>query len=54
MLWTDKMNKIVIYHTPFVIDQITRILYNSVKDLIAKVEYVKQDSDERLKKLFDM
>ena len=52
-IFTEKMEKIVIYHTPFVIDQITKILYNSVKGFMQKVEYVRKDSDERIERIFN-
>jgi hypothetical protein len=53
-LYFDKMDKIVIYHTPNIIDSITRLLYNYVKDMLDKVEYVKEDSETRIKILFDI
>lgn len=53
-VFTEKMSKLVVYHTPSIVEQITRILYNSVKDLLHKVEYVKTDSDARIAQLFNL
>lgn len=54
MIFTEKMTKIVIYHTPFIIDQINKLLYNSIRTFVDKVEYVKKDSDLRINKLFNI
>lgn len=51
-IFTEKLSKLVIYHTPFIIDQITRLLYHSVKSFIHKIEYVKDTSDTRIAELF--
>lgn len=51
-IFTDKLSKLVIYNTPFIIDQITRLLYNSVKTFLHKTEYVKEKSEERISQLF--
>jgi len=51
-IFTEKLSKLVVYHTPFIIDQITRMLYNSVKTFIHKAEYVSKDnSEERISQL---
>lgn len=52
--FTDKMSKMVVYYTPNIIDQLTKILYKSIKDVIPKVEYCHKESEERIKVLFDM
>lgn len=54
LIFTERMSKIVVYHTPFIIDQITKILYNSVRTFIHKVEYVRENSDERIAQLFNL
>ena len=51
-IFTEKLGKLIIYHTPFIIDQITGLLYNSVKTFLHKTEYVKDKSDERITQLF--
>lgn len=51
-IFTEKLNKLVLYHTPFIIDQITGLLYNSIKPFIHKTEYVKEKSEERISQLF--
>jgi hypothetical protein len=51
-LFTEKLNKLVIYHTPFVIDQVTVMLYQSIKPFLNKIEYVKEKSEERIAQLF--
>ena len=51
-IFTDNLNKLVIYHTPFIIDQVTVMLYNSVKPFLHKIEYVKEKSEVRLSQLF--
>lgn len=48
-----KTSKIVVYHTPNVIQQITCILYPIIGEHISIVEYVYKDSDTRIQKLFD-
>lgn len=53
-LLTDNMEKLVVYHTPHVIDQITRLLYSSVKPLLHKVEYVREESESRINNLFNI
>jgi hypothetical protein len=53
-IFTDKMTKLVVYNTPGFIDQITMMLYSSVKDILKKVEYVKSESDERISTLFNL
>lgn len=52
--FTEKMSKMVVYHTPNIVDQLTKLLYNSIKDVIHKVEYCHKESEERIKVLFDM
>ena len=51
-IFTEKLSKLVIYNTPFIIDQITRLLYQSVKTFIHKTEYVREKSEERIAALF--
>lgn len=54
-VFTEKMSKLVVYHTPNIIEQMTRLLYSSVKHLLHKVEYVKSsDSDARIAILFNL
>ena len=50
-IFTEKLSKLVIYNTPFIIDQITRLLYNTVKSFLHKTEYVKEHSEERISQL---
>jgi hypothetical protein len=52
--FTDKMGKLFVYHTPSIVDQVNRLLYSSIKDILPKVEYFYKDSDEKIKVLFDM
>jgi len=53
-VFTGKLVKMVIYNTPSFIDKITRMLYNSIKDILPKVEYYyKEDSDQQISKLFN-
>ena len=51
-IFSEKLNKLILYHTPFIIDQITGLLYNSIKPFLHKIEYVKEKSDERISQLF--
>lgn len=53
-IFTERMTKLVVYHTPNIIPQITNILYSSVKDILYKVEYVKEDSEKRIAALFQL
>ena len=52
--FTGQMTKLVIYHTPSVINNIRQLLYNSIKDIVDKVEYCYKDSDVEIAKLFDI
>jgi hypothetical protein len=52
--FTGKMTRLVIYHTPSVINNIRQLLYNSIKDIVDKVEYFYKDSDTHIAKLFDI
>ena len=52
--FTGQMTKLVIYHTPSVISNIRQLLYNSIKDIVDKVEYCYKDSDAKIAKLFDI
>lgn len=49
--YLNKMNRIIIYYTPRFIDSITQLLYASVKDILHKVVYVKESSEEDIQKL---
>jgi hypothetical protein len=49
--YLKKMNKIIIYYTPRFIDNITQLLYASVKDILHKVVYVKESSEQDIRKL---
>ena len=51
-LFTDKLGKLVIYHTPFIIDQVTAMLYHTIKPFLHRIEYVKEKSEERIAQLF--
>ncbi len=51
-IFTEKLSKLVIYNTPSIINQITPLLYHSVKPILHKIEYVKEKSDERIAALF--
>jgi len=54
-VFNEKMSKVVIYHTPFVIDQIAKMLYSSVKDFLDRVEMVRgPESEQRISQLFDL
>lgn len=53
-LLTDKMSKLVIYNTPHLLDQITSVLYSSVKAVLPKTEYYYKDSQTRINRLFDI
>ena len=50
---TNKMTSMNVYHTPNVIEQITKLLYNSIKHL-AKITkfYKKNESDNMIQELF--
>ena len=48
----QNISKFVIYHTPNVIQQMTRILHPCIRDYISIVEYVYEDSDDRIQTLF--
>lgn len=51
-IFTDNLNKLVLYHTPFVIDQVTAMLYKTIKPFLNRIEYVKEKSEERIAQLF--
>lgn len=52
---TDKMSKLVIYHTPSIVDQLTAILYSTIRTILPKTEYYYKDSSEaRINTLFDI
>jgi len=54
-LLTDKLSKLVIYNTPSIVDQLTAILYSTVKEVLPKTEYYYKDSsDARINALFDI
>lgn len=53
-LLTDKMSKLVIYNTPHLLDQITSILYSTVKAVLPKTEYYYKDSQTRINSLFEI
>lgn len=53
-VFTDKMTKLVVYNTPALIDQVTRLLSKSIKDILPKVEYFHKESDEKIKILFNL
>jgi len=50
-MFADTLNKLVIYHTPFAIDQVTLLLYHSIKPFLHRIEYVKENSEERIVQL---
>lgn len=52
-IFTEKLNRLVVYHTPSIIDQITPLLYHSVKPFLHKIEFVKEKSDGRIAALFE-
>lgn len=52
--FTNLMGKLFVYNTPSIVDQVNRLLYHSIKDILPKVEYFHKDSDEKIKVLFDM
>ena len=52
-LFTDKLSKMVIYNTPTIVNQITSLLYTTVKDVLPKTEYYYKNSDTKIKELFD-
>ena len=53
-LLTEKMSKLVIYNTPHLLDQITSILYSTVKAVLPRTEYYYKDSQSRINVLFDL
>ena len=54
-LLTDKMSKLVIYHTPNIVDQLTKLLYSTIRTILPKTEYYYKDSsDARINALFDI
>ena len=51
-LFSEKLHKLVLYHTPFIIDQVTVMLYQTIKPFLHRIEYVKEKSEERIAQLF--
>lgn len=52
---TEKMSKLVVYHTPSIVDQITTLLYSTIKNVLPKTEYYYKDSsDSKINLLFDI
>jgi len=48
----QNISKFVIYHTPNVIQQMTRMLHPCIRDYTSIIEYVYEDSDNRIQTLF--
>lgn len=48
----SQIRKIVVYHTPSIIQHITTLLYSSIREYINIVEYVYKDSDARIANIF--
>jgi hypothetical protein len=53
-LFTEKLSRLVIYNTPSIIDQITTILYATVKDVVPKTVYYYKESEAKIDELFDI
>ena len=51
---TDKMSKLVVYHTPSIVDQLTTLLYSSIRTIIPKTEFYYKDSGDMINVLFDI
>jgi len=52
---TEKMSKLVIYNTPSIVDQLTTLLYASIRSILPKTEYYYKDiSDARINTLFEI
>ena len=52
-LFTTNMTKLVIYHTPYIMENITQMLSKNICKFVDRVEYVsKEDSDRRISSLF--
>lgn len=52
--FTDKLSKMVIYNTPTIVNQLTSLLYTTVKDVLPKTEYYYKDSEIKIKELFGL
>lgn len=53
-LFTEKLSRLVIYNTPSIIDQLTTILYATVKDVVPKTVYYYKESEAKIDELFDI
>jgi hypothetical protein len=52
-LFTANMSKLVIYHTPNIMEKMTQLLNNNIRMFVERVEYVSKDnSDSRIASLF--
>ena len=51
---TNRMIQLHIYHTPAVIEQIRKLLYVCIKDVLEKITHHYKDSDECIAKLHNM
>lgn len=52
---TEQMDRLVVYHTPAVVEQIRGILHPIIKHIIPRIQYFsKQESDAKLQELHNM
>lgn len=52
-LFTVNMSKLVIYHTPYIMENITQLFSKHISKFVDRVEYVsKEQSDHRISSLF--
>lgn len=49
----NKINKLVIYHTPKFMDTISKLLHSTVKGFQCEVVYLREDSETEIEELFN-
>jgi hypothetical protein len=47
IMFSEKMNRIVLYYTPHFIEMITTMFYKSIQTFIKRVEYVSKENSEK-------
>lgn len=45
---TDKLSKMVVYHTPNIVSQLTTLLYPIIKDVLPRMEYHDKETSEKM------
>ena len=54
-LFTANMTKLIIYHTPNIMEKLTQLLHNNIRKFVDRVEYVsKEESDGRISSLLSL